>query len=92
MVIDPAIARATVARRREAAAAPCSILDRLSEQEQRVLVEVASGKTDKEIAHALKLEAKTVRNYLTQVYRKLEVHTRTQAALLYQKSTQKPPT
>ena len=92
MVIDPAIARATVARRREAAAAPCSILDRLSEQEQRVLAEVASGKTDKEIAHALKLEAKTVRNYLTQVYRKLEVHTRTQAALLYQKSTQKPPT
>ncbi|MEI6479104.1 MAG: LuxR C-terminal-related transcriptional regulator [bacterium] len=41
------------------------------------------------MAHALKLEAKTVRNYLTQVYRKLEVHTRTQAALLYQETRQK---
>jgi len=89
MVIDPAIARATVARTREAAAATGSILGRLSEQEQRVLAEVASGKTDKEIAEALKLESKTVRNYLTQVYRKLEVHTRTQAALLYQETTHK---
>ena len=32
---------------------------------------------------------KTVRNYLLQVYRKLIVHPRTQAALLYQEATHK---
>jgi two-component system, NarL family, response regulator DevR len=87
MVLDPAIARATVARVREAASATVTVLDQLSEQERRVLAEVASGKTDKEIALALGLEAKTVRNYLVQVYRKLNVHSRTQAALLFQSAT-----
>jgi DNA-binding NarL/FixJ family response regulator len=37
----------------------------------------------------LGLEAKTVRNYLAQVYRKLNVHSRIQAVLLYQQATQK---
>ena len=59
----------------------------LSEQERRVLAEVATGKADKDIALSLGLEAKTVRNYLAQAYRKLSVHSRTQAALLYQQAT-----
>jgi|DewCreStandDraft_4_1066084.scaffolds.fasta_scaffold81931_2 DNA-binding NarL/FixJ family response regulator len=91
MVIDPAIARATVARARQPAAGAPGILERLSEQERRVLAEVAKGKTDKEIAQALNLQSKTVRNYLVQVYRKLEVHTRTQAALAFQEATRQNP-
>ena len=65
-------------------------LAQLTDQERRVLAEVASGKSDKEIALALHLEGKTVRNYLVQVYRKLGVNSRTQAALLYQRSMRKP--
>lgn len=91
MVIDPAIARATVLRARQPATGPPGILQRLSEQERRVLAEVAKGKTDKEIAQALDLQSKTVRNYLVQVYRKLEVHTRTQAALVFQEATRQNP-
>ncbi len=91
MVIDPAIARATVSRARQPAAGPPGILERLSDQERRVLAEVAKGKTDKEIAQALNLQSKTVRNYLVQVYRKLEVHTRTQAALVFQEATRQNP-
>lgn len=88
MVIDPAIARAAVAP--GVAPAPAAdLLANLSEQERRVLAELASGKADKEIAQALGLEAKTVRNYLAQAYRKLSVHSRTQAVLLYQTATQR---
>lgn len=89
MVIDPAIARAAITRgggEQEPSANPMASL---SEQERRVLAELATGKPDKEIAEALKLQAKTVRNYLAQVYRKLGVRSRTEAALLYQKSAQK---
>gem|GEM_PF-5275071 len=32
-----------------------------------------------------------MRNYLVQVYRKLEVHTRTQAALVFQEATRQNP-
>lgn len=55
----------------------------LTGQEQRVLGEVARGKTDKEVAVALGLTAKTARNYLDRIFAKLNVHTRTEAALLY---------
>lgn len=55
----------------------------LTEQERRILEEVAKGRTDKEVAAALGLSAKTSRNYLDRVFVKLDVHTRTEAALLY---------
>ncbi len=89
MVIDPAIARAAIAHSSGTPGSAAQIVAQLSEQERRVLAEVATGKADKDIAHSLGLEAKTVRNYLVQVYRKLNVHSRTQAALLYQQATQK---
>lgn len=92
MVIDPAIARAAVAHARTAPIPAGGPLAALSEQEQRVLAELATGKTDKEIALALNLQSKTVRNYLAQVYRKLGVHTRTEAALRYERLRHAPPT
>ena len=55
----------------------------LSKQERRVLAAVADGKTDKEIAVALGLQPKTVRNYLERVFEKLGVNSRTQAAVLF---------
>ncbi len=84
MVIDPAIARAAITHSSGNPDKAAQLTARLSDQERRVLAEVATGKADKEIAQTLGLESKTVRNYLVQVYRKLEVHSRTQAALLYQ--------
>ena len=49
---------------------PTNPLGELSEQERRVLAAVADGKTDKEIAVALGLQPKTVRNYLERVFEK----------------------
>lgn len=89
MVIDPAIARAAIAQSPGMPRTPAQEIAQLSEQEGRVLAEVATGKADKDIATVLGLEAKTVRNYLVQVYRKLNVHSRTQAALVYHMATRK---
>lgn len=58
-------------------------LGSLTAQERRLLAEVAQGKTDKEVAQALGLTAKTARNYLDRIFTKLGVHTRTEAAMLY---------
>ena len=55
----------------------------LAIQEQRVLALVAQGKTNKEIATALKLSAKTVKNYLSHAFEKLNVTRRAQAAVLF---------
>jgi DNA-binding NarL/FixJ family response regulator len=55
----------------------------LSPQEQRVLALVAEGKTNKEIAAALGLSDKTVKNYLSNIFHKLQVSRRSQAAALF---------
>ena len=51
----------------------------LSNQERKVLALVADGKTNKEIAAAMGLSPKTVKNYLSNVFEKLQVSRRSQA-------------
>jgi two-component system response regulator DevR len=55
----------------------------LSSQEQRLLPLIAQGKTNKEIAAELGLSDKTVKNYLANVYTKLRLTRRSQAAAFY---------
>jgi DNA-binding NarL/FixJ family response regulator len=55
----------------------------LAVQERRVLALVAQGKTNKEIAVALKLSDKTVKNYLSHAFEKLNVSRRAHAAVLF---------
>ena len=89
-VVDPMLASTLFAAADVAGASPARKLGALSAQETRVLQEVATGKTDKEIADVLGLQTKTVRNYLDNLFVKLGVHTRTQAAALYLKATSEP--
>ena len=58
-------------------------LDPLSAQEQRMLPLLAKGHTNKEIAQALGLSEKTVKNYLANIYSKLGITRRSQAAADY---------
>ena len=57
--------------------------DQLSPQEQRIVALVAQGKTNREIATAMDLSPKTVKNYLHNVFEKLGIQRRSQAAVLH---------
>lgn len=52
----------------------------LTEQEERILYHIAEGKTNREIAAELFLSEKTVRNYVSNILSKLELHNRAAAA------------
>jgi DNA-binding NarL/FixJ family response regulator len=57
----------------------------LSPQEERVLTFVAEGLTNKEIATTMQLSDKTVKNYLANIFQKLHISRRAQAAALFVK-------
>ena len=67
---------------------PGELLASLTVQETRVTELVAQGKSNKQIAHELHLSEGTVRNYLSEVFAKLGVESRVEAALLWQRQTQ----
>ncbi len=54
----------------------------LTDREITVLRLVADGKTNKEIANSLNLSEKTVKNHVRNIFHKLQVFDRTQAAIL----------
>ena len=54
----------------------------LTPQEERILGMIGDGLTNREIAGKLSLSEKTVKNYVSQVYSKLHVERRSQAATL----------
>ncbi|CAM3782119.1 response regulator [Mesobacillus thioparans] len=56
-------------------------IDELTKRELEVLKEIASGKSNKEIAAALFITEKTVKTHVSNVLAKLELADRTQAAL-----------
>lgn len=68
-------------------AAPTLQLDRLSERELEIAVLVSKGRTNQQIAHALKLSHKTVETYLARIFKKLRVCSRTQVATLIGQGT-----
>lgn len=65
--------------------------DPLSSREQEVLAMLALGCSNAEIADELYLSVDTVKTYVRRVFRKLDVHNRTQAAMLAQQYGLAPP-
>lgn len=61
---------------------PDNGLETLSSREQEVLTLLAEGFSNKQIAQHLYLSVRTVGNHLNSVYGKLNVHSRTEAALI----------
>jgi len=62
---------------------PSADLTTLSAQEHRVLALVADGLTNKQVGEQLTLSENTVKNYLVNVFEKLHVKRRAQAAALF---------
>ncbi len=66
--------------------APENTLEKLTEREQEILELIAAGTSNKEIALKLHLTEKTVKHYVTNIFQKLQVHNRVQAAILMLKT------
>jgi two-component system response regulator DevR len=80
-LLDPALTQRVFARVREAARREHEeAFASLTDQELRVLSQVAEGKTNREIAEALYLGEGTVRNYVSSILRKLQLTNRAEAA------------
>lgn len=91
-ILDPAMTKRMLVRMKALAEpAAASKHEELSPQEQKVLALVAEGQTNKEIAAALGLSDKTVRNYLSNIFQKLQVTRRSQAAAIYARRSPKSP-
>ena len=65
----------------EAFGAPNSPIDGLTSRERQVLIGIAKGQSNKEIAYDLGVSEGTIKGYVSGVFQKLEVADRTQAAL-----------
>jgi len=80
-LLDPALTERVFAEvRRAARAQEVSAFAQLTEQERRVLLLVAEGKTNREIAQELHLGQGTVRNYVSNILSKLGLANRAEAA------------
>jgi len=83
-LLDPRLANQTRAWVKSLAGpGQMSFTPSLSPQEHRLLPLIAEGHTNKEIADAMQLSEKTVKNYLANLFSKLHISRRSQAAAFY---------
>ena len=85
-ILDPAVTSRVMRMVKSGSNNDVQALASLSPQEQRVLALIAEGKTNKEVAMVLNLSEKTVKNYLANMFDKLEVTRRAQAAAMFAKN------
>jgi DNA-binding NarL/FixJ family response regulator len=81
-LLDPAVTERVLERIRRIAtgATDNDEISQLTAQERRILLLVAEGKTNKEIAGEIFLSDKTVKNYVSSILAKLNLERRAQAA------------
>lgn len=81
VLLDPELAEQIIQDFKEKRVAEPNPPSELSEREVQILKLVAQGRTNQEIADHLGLSEKTVRNRLSEIFQKLHLNNRTQAAL-----------
>jgi two-component system, NarL family, response regulator DevR len=85
-IMDPAVTNALFQRMRSFSNSEHNNASgTLSPQEERVMILVVEGKTNKEIALDMGLSEKTVKNYLSNIFQKMQVSRRSQAAVLFER-------
>lgn len=90
-LLDPAITRSVLDRLRKSQHLERDEkLARLTHQEERVLELVTDGKTNRQIGDQLHLTERTVKNYLSSVYAKLNVARRAEAAAYFVRHDEAP--
>jgi len=81
--LDPAVTARVIQLIKGGSSATRDALAVLSPQERKVLALIAEGHTNKEVANQLGLAEKTVKNYLSNIFEKLHVSRRSQAAAMF---------
>ena len=89
-LLDPSMTSRVLERLRHPAEAEDPRYASLTEQERRILAEIAEGKTNRQIAQTLFLAEKTVKNYVSSLLRKLDLERRTEAAVFAVEHAKKP--
>jgi DNA-binding NarL/FixJ family response regulator len=80
-LLDPAVTQKVMDRVRAAGSRTSEDpLASLSDQERKILLLIADGKTNKEIAEEIYLSDKTVKNYVSSILSKLNLRRRSEAA------------
>jgi DNA-binding NarL/FixJ family response regulator len=80
-VLEPSVAQHVTELLHKHSAERQQIYDGLTKRELQVVSMVARGLVAKEIAHKLRISEKTVRNHISNIYRKLGIFDRSQAVL-----------
>ena len=82
-VIHPGVAQKVIGyiQKKDSAITSSQNAVSLTEREREILIHVSLGKSNREIARDLYISDKTVKNHLTNIFRKIGVGDRTQAAL-----------
>ena len=86
-LLDPVVTQRVLTRIREGRIA-ADPLSRLTSQERKILDLIGEGMTNREIAAAMFLAEKTVKNHVTQLLAKLGLARRTQAAVFLARRAQ----
>lgn len=82
-ILDPAVTARVIQLVKGGTNASRDALAILSPQERKLLALIAEGQTNKEVASGLGLAEKTVKNYLSNIFEKLHVSRRSQAAAMF---------
>ncbi len=80
-VFGPGIARRLIQYFSSPVRTPRSIFPELTDREREILDLIAAGKNNQEIASELFLSIKTVRNYVSNIFTKLQISDRAQAII-----------
>ena len=80
-VLEPSVAQHVTDLLNKHSGERHDIYDGLTQRELQVVSMVARGLVAKEIAHKLRISEKTVRNHISNIYRKLGIFDRSQAVL-----------
>jgi len=88
-LLDPALTARVMERLRRPVAEPQ--VGGLTPQEDRILLLIAEGRTNRQIAETMILSEKTVKNYVSSLLAKLGMSRRTEAAVYAVKRTQERP-
>jgi len=79
-LLDPDVTARVLDRVRRGRADEDPAIASLTDQERRVLEQLATGRTNREIGETLFLSEKTVKNYVSRILEKLGLHRRAEAA------------